>query len=223
MFLAAIIQLIIKDLRQAIRQGSDTAMTLAFFLIVIALFPLGIGPDPKLLRLMAGGIIWVAALLAVLLSLDRVFADDHRDGTLDVLLLSPAGALGTVLAKCAAHWLTTGLPIVVISPLMALFLNLPPATMTTLVIVLLLGTPILTMIGVAGAALVLGARRGGVLLSLLILPLYIPVLIFGTTAIAAAGNGLPVRAHLLLMGAGLLLTMALAPIAAAAALRQAAE
>ena len=221
--MSALRPLIMRELKQAFRQSADTAMTLAFFLMAIALFPLGIGPDPKTLGLIAGGVIWVAALLSVLLSLDRLFADDYRDGTLDLLLLSPAGAIGTVVAKCVAHWLTTGLPLIVVSPLIALLMNLPAASIPVMIVALALGTPILTLVGAAGAALVLGARRGGVLLSLLVLPLYIPVLIFGTGAIAAHIDGLAARPLLLLLGAGLLLAMALAPFAAAAALRQAAE
>jgi heme exporter protein B len=212
-----------RDLRLALRQGSDTATVLAFFVITVSLFPFGVGPEPQTLATIAAGILWVAALLAALLSLDRLFQADYEDGTLDYLLAAPAAPSLLVIAKALAHWLTTGLPLVILSPLLALLLNLPGPAYPALVASLLLGTPILTLIGAIGAALVLGARRGGVLLSLLILPLYIPVLIFGVGAVEAAATGQGFRAHLLLLGAFLLGALALAPFVAAVALRQAAE
>jgi heme exporter protein B len=212
-----------RDLRLALRQGSDTATVLAFFVIAVSLFPFGVGAERETLAAIAAGILWVAALLAALLSLDRLFQADYEDGTLDYLLAAPAAPTLLVMAKALAHWLTTGLPLVVLSPLLALLLNLPPQAYPALIAGLALGTPILTLIGAIGAALVLGARRGGVLLSLLILPLYIPVLIFGVGAVEAAATGLGFRVHLMLLGAMLLAAMALAPFVAAVALRQAAE
>lgn len=212
-----------RDLSLALRQGSDTATVLAFFVIVVSLFPFGVGAEPQTLSAIGGGILWVSALLAALLSLDRLFQADHEDGTLDYLLSSPAAPSLIVLAKCLAHWLTTGLPLVILSPLLALLLQMPPAAYPALILGLALGTPILTLVGAIGAALVLGARRGGVLLSLLILPLYIPVLIFGVAAVEAAAIGRGGSANLLLLGALLLAALALAPFVAAAALRQAAE
>jgi heme exporter protein B len=212
-----------RDLRLALRQGSDTATVLAFFVIAVSLFPFGVGAERETLAAIAAGILWVAALLAALLSLDRLFQADYEDGTLDYLLTSPSAPTLMVMAKALAHWLTTGLPLVVLSPLLALLLNLPSPAYPALIAGLALGTPILTLVGAIGAALVLGARRGGVLLSLLILPLYIPVLIFGVGAVEAAATGQGFRVHLLLLGAMLLGAMALAPFVAAVALRQAAE
>lgn len=212
-----------RDLSLALRQGSDTATVLAFFVIVVSLFPFGVGAEPQTLSAIGAGILWVAALLAALLSLDRLFQADYEDGTIDYLLTSPAGPSLLVLAKCAAHWLTTGLPLVILSPLLALLLQMPPAAYPALILGLALGTPILTLVGAIGAALVLGARRGGVLLSLLILPLYIPVLIFGVAAVEAAAAGQAVGPQLLLLAALFLTALALAPFVAAAALRQASE
>lgn len=212
-----------RDLRLALRQGSDTATVLAFFVIVVSLFPFGVGAEPRTLAAIGAGILWVAALLAALLSLDRLFQADYEDGTLDYLLASPAAPSLVVAAKCLAHWLTTGLPLLLLSPLLAVLLQMPDAAFLPLVLGLALGTPILTLVGAIGAALVLGARRGGVLLSLLILPLYIPVLIFGTAAVEAAATGQGFRAHLLLLGALLLGALALSPFVAAVALRQSAE
>ncbi len=212
-----------RDLRLALRQGSDTATVLAFFVIAVSLFPFGVGAERETLAAIAAGILWVAALLAALLSLDRLFQADYEDGTLDYLLAAPAAPTLMVAAKALAHWLTTGLPLVILSPLLALLLNLPSPAYPALIAGLALGTPILTLVGAIGAALVLGARRGGVLLSLLILPLYIPVLIFGVGAVEAAATGQGFRVHLLLLGAMLLGALALAPFVAAVALRQAAE
>ncbi len=212
-----------RDLRLALRQGSDTATVLAFFVIAVSLFPFGVGAERETLAAIAAGILWVAALLAALLSLDRLFQADYEDGTLDYLLAAPAAPTLMVVAKALAHWLTTGLPLVILSPLLALLLNLPSQAYPALIAGLALGTPILTLVGAIGAALVLGARRGGVLLSLLILPLYIPVLIFGVGAVEAAATEQGFRVHLLLLGAMLLGALALAPFVAAVALRQAAE
>jgi heme exporter protein B len=213
--------LVQRDLRLALRQGGDAAMVVGFFVLTVVLFPFGVGPEPALLARIAAGIVWVTALLAALLSLERLFQADWEDGSLEALALMPLPLEGQVLAKCLAHWLVTGLPLSLVAPLLALLLDLDPAGYAVLVASLLLGTPTLSLIGAVGAALSLGARRGGVLLSLLVLPLYIPVLIFGVAAIEASIGGFPVRPHLLLLGALLAGALPLAPLAAAAALRQA--
>jgi heme exporter protein B len=215
--------LIIRELRLALRQGGDSAMVVAFFVLAVILFPFGLGPEPQVLARTAAGILWVTALLAALLSLERLFQADYEDGSLEALALMPLPLEAQVLAKCLAHWLVTGLPLTLVSPLLGLLLHLDAAGYPMLVGGLLLGTPSLSLIGAVGAALALGARRGGVLLSLLVLPLYIPVLIFGVAAIEAAAADLSARPHLLLMGALLAAALPLAPLAAAAALRQALE
>ena len=215
--------LITRELRLALRQGGDSAMVVAFFVLAVILFPFGLGPEPEVLARTAAGILWVTALLAALLSLERLFQADYEDGSLEALALMPLPLEAQVLGKCLAHWLVTGLPLTVISPLLALLLHLDAVGYPMLVAGLLLGTPSLSLIGAVGAALALGARRGGVLLSLLVLPLYIPVLIFGVAAIEAAVADLAARPHLLLMGALLAAALPLAPLAAAAALRQALE
>ncbi|AHF76348.1 Heme exporter protein [Sodalis praecaptivus] len=208
-----------RELRLAWRHGNELANPLWFFLIVITLFPLGIGPEPALLKRIAPGVIWVAALLACLLSLERLFRDDAQDGSLDQLLLLPAPLPLTVLGKVCAHWLVTGLPLLLMSPLAALLLSLDLATWCALALSLLLGTPTLSLLGAIGVALTLGARRGGVLLSLLLLPLFIPVLIFATAAVDNAASGLPVDGYLAVLGALLAGSVTLAPFATAAALR----
>ena len=215
--------MLLRDMRLAFRQGMDAFMAVTFFIIAGALFPLGVGPEPGVLARIAGGVIWVNALLAVLLSLDRLFQQDYEDGSLDLLVLSPAPLEVTVLAKAAAHWLTTGLPLIAASPVLAILLNLPAEGYWVLLATMALGTPSLSLIGAVGAALSLGARLGGVLMSLLVLPLYMPVLIFGVAAVDAAVLGLTVRPHLLFLGAILAASLPLAPLAAAAALRQATE
>jgi heme exporter protein B len=215
--------LVQRDLRLALRQGGDAAMVVGFFVLTVILFPFGVGPEPELLARIAAGILWVTALLAALLSLERLFQADWEDGSLEALALMPLALEAQVLAKCLAHWLVTGLPLAAAAPLLALLLQLDPAGYTVLVASLLLGTPTLSLIGAVGASLGLGARRGGVLLSLLVLPLYIPVLIFGVAAVEAAVVGFAVRPHLLLLGALLAGALPLAPLAAAAALRQALE
>ncbi len=214
-------RLILRDLRLAFRQGGDAAMVVGFFVLTVILFPFGVGPEPELLARIAAGIVWVTALLAALLSLERLFQADWEDGSLEALALMPLPLEAQVLAKCLAHWLVTGLPLSLVAPLLALLLHLEPAGYPVLVLSLLLGTPSLSLIGAVGAALSLGARRGGVLLSLLVLPLYIPVLIFGVAAIEARIGGFAARPHLLLLGALLAGALPLAPLAAAAALRQA--
>lgn len=215
--------LLTRDLRLAFRQGGDVANVVAFFALAVILFPFGVGPDPDLLARIAAGVLWVTALLAALLSLERLFDADFQDGSLEALVLMPVPLEIQVLAKCVAHWLTTGLPLTIIAPLLALVLHFDAAGYPALIAALLLGTPVLSLVGAIGAALTLGARRAGVLLSLLVLPLYIPVLIFGVAASEAAALSLESRPHLLLLAALLAASLALAPWAAAAALRQALE
>jgi heme exporter protein B len=198
-------------------------MVVGFFVLTVILFPFGVGPEPELLARIAAGILWVTALLAALLSLERLFQADWEDGSLEALALMPLALEAQVLAKCLAHWLVTGLPLAIVAPALALLLQLDSAGYPVLVASLLLGTPTLSLIGAVGASLSLGARRGGVLLSLLVLPLYIPILIFGVAGIEAAIAGLGARPHLLLLGALLSAALPLAPVAAAAALRQALE
>jgi len=216
-------QIILRDLRLALRQGLDAVMVLMFFVITVTLFPLGVGPEPNLLARMGPGVIWVAALLSTMLSLDRLFQHDYEDGSLELLVLSPVPLEALVLSKVAAHWLLTGLPLIVGSPLLATFMNMPTEGLLVLMVSMLLGTPVSSFIGAVGGALTLGARRGGVLVSLLVLPLYIPLLIFGVAAVDAAIGGLSVKPHLLFLGAMLAAAIPLATWAAAAALRQACE
>ncbi|PWC88685.1 heme transporter [Azospirillum sp. TSH100] len=217
------LRLVARDLRLALRQGSDATIAVMFFVLCVVLFPFGVGPEPNILARIAAGVIWVAALLASLLSLERLFQTDYEDGSLELLSLSSLPLEAAVLAKTLAHWLVTGVPLIVAAPLLAVLLNMDAEGFGILVLTLMLGTPILSLIGAIGAALTLGARRGGVLLSLLILPLYIPVLIFGAGAIDAAINGLTPRPHLLLLAGILAAALPLAPWASAAALRQAVE
>lgn len=212
---------IARDLRLARRQGTDIAMTLAFFVVVVALFPLGLGPTPELLARIAPAVLWVTALLAAMLSFDRLFQQDSEDGGLEQLALSGLPLSVLALAKACAHWLTTGLPMLVLAPLLAVSLNLAAESYLALVATLALGTPVVSLFGTVGAALVVGARRAGVLVALIVLPLLIPVLIFAVSAIEAAGAGLTVRVHLLFLGAILAASIPLAPLAAGAALRQA--
>ena len=216
---AALRCVIFRELLLAVRRSSDVLTVLLFFVIVVSLFPLGIGPDPALLRTIAPGAIWVAALLASMLALQRIFAADHADGTLEQMLLgiTPMGV--TVAAKVFAHWLVTGLPLVLISPVLGLQFDLPRELLGVLALSLALGTPVLSLIGAIGAALTLGLRGAGALLSLLVLPLYVPVLIIGTGAAESAASGLGGSAQLLLLGALLIFAGAFAPWAAAAALR----
>jgi heme exporter protein B len=217
--LAAARCLVYRDLLLALRRKSDVATALIFFVIVTSLFPLGIGAEPNLLRAIAPGVIWVAALLSSMLSLRRLFEADYDDGTLEQMLLG-AAPLGVVAAaKSAAHWLVSGLPIAVIAPVIALQYDLAGGLHGVLALSLLLGTPVLSLIGAIGAALTLGLRGGGVLLSLLVLPLYVPVLIIGAGAVEMAAAGLAPAGQLLLLGALLVLAAAFAPWAIAAALR----
>ena len=208
-----------RDLLLAWRRKSDVATALLFFVIVASLFPLGVGAEPNLLRAIAPGVIWVAALLSSMLSLARVFAADHADGTLEQILLG-AAPLGVVAAaKAAAHWIVSGLPLALIAPVLALQYDLPAALTPVLVLSLLLGTPVLSLVGAIGAALTLGLRGGGVLLSLLVLPLYVPVLILGAGAVDMASAGMGGEGQLLLLAAMLVAACAFAPWAIAAALR----
>ena len=215
--------LFMRDLRIALRRRSDTVAALVFFIIVVSLFPLGVGPEPNLLRSMAPGVVWVAALLASMLSLSRMFADDFQDGTLEQLLLAATPLPLLVMAKIAAHWLCSGLLLALLSPVLALQFDMSLPATGALVLSLLLGTPLLSLIGAIGAALTVGVRGAGVLLSLLVLPLYVPVLIFGAGAVDASTAGLGPAAHFSLMGAMLVLALFLAPFAAAVALRIAVE
>ena len=212
-----------RDLRLAWRSPAETLLGVFFFLVALALFPLGVGASPDILARIGAGVIWVLALLAVLLTLDRLFQHDHEDGSLDLLLLAPLPLELAVIAKCAVHWLTSGLLLVLASPVLALLMSLPEGAFWALPLALLLGTPTLTLIGAIGAALLLGSRRGSVLTALLVLPLYIPVLIFGVAAVDGVVMGLGARAPFLILAAILLAALALAPFAVAAALRLAAE
>jgi heme exporter protein B len=212
-----------RDLHLALRQSADSLTVVAFFAIATILFPFGVGPEPNMLARIADGVVWVTALLAALLSLERIFTIDFEDGTLDQLILSGAPLSVVVLAKVVAHWLTTGVPLILISPVLAVTLHLPADAYGPLLLTLLLGTPTVSLVGAVGAALVLGTRRGGVLLSLLILPLYVPVLIFGTLAVEAVLIGQPASPMLLVLGGFAVLALTLCPWATSAALRQAVE
>ena len=221
--LAAVRCIFVRDLRLALRRRADTLAAMIFFVMVVSLFPLGIGPESALLRTMAPGVVWVAALLSSMLSLTRLFADDHQDGTLEQLLLSAHPLAFLALGKIAAHWMSSGLLLALVAPLLALQFDLSPAACGVLVLSLLLGTPVLSLLGAIGAALTVGLRGGSVLLSLLVLPLAVPVLVFGAGAVEAYNAGLGVSAHLSLLGALLVLALAAAPVVVAAALRIALE
>lgn len=212
-------RLIQRELRIAFRGGADVINPLWFFLIVITLFPLGIGPDPQQLARIAPGVAWVAALLASLLALERLFRDDFSDGSLEQLALTPTPLPVIVIGKVVAHWLVTGVPLIVLSPLAALLLSLDMNGWWAMALTLLLGTPTLSFLGAIGVGLTVGLRRGGVLLSLLVLPLAIPVLIFASAAMEAASQGLPTGGYLAILGAMLLGSATLSPFATAAALR----
>ena len=210
-----------RELRVTLREGADLVLAIAFFVLVGVLFAFGAGPQPRTLAAIAPGVIWVAALLAAMLSVDRLFAADHRDGTLDLLALDPLPLWALSLAKALAHWLTTGWPLILCAPVLALMLGLPADGIAALVAALVLGTAQLSLLGGLGAALTLGARRGSVLVSLLVLPLAIPVLIFGAAGAEAALLGLPVWPHLKLLSGLLLGALVVVPPCTAAALRQA--
>jgi len=215
--------LVRRDLRLAVRQGGDAALVLIFYLLAVLLFPFGVGPEANILARISTGVLWVTALLAALLSLERLFVAEYEDGSLDHLALLPTPLAIVVLAKIVAHWLLTGLPLTLMAPFFALILGMDRVGYPALILALVLGTPTLGLIGGLGAALTLGARRAGALLALLVLPLYIPVLIFGVAAVDAALAGLPSGPHLAILGALLLAAIPLCPWATAAALRQALE
>lgn len=215
-----VMAIIRRDLSLVMRQGSDAFVVLIFFIVTVTLFPLGVSPDPLILQNLASGIVWVGALLAAMLSLDRLFQTDYDDGSLELLVLSPYPLEIVVLCKCFVHWLTTGLPIMVISPVLALMLNIKTGAFLYLVTSMALGTPIISLLGAVGAALVLGSRRSGVLIALLIIPLTIPILLFGVGAIQAATEGYSASSPLMFLGAFLLFSIALCPWVIASSLRQ---
>jgi heme exporter protein B len=208
-----------RDLLLAMRRRADVLTTLIFFVMVVSLFPLGVGPEMDMLRKMASGVVWVAALLASMLSLPRMFSADHADGTLEQMMLAPQSLSVLVLGKIVAHWMLSGLPLALIAPVLGLQFDMPPQALWILVLALLLGTPVLSMIGAVGAALTLGLRGGGVLVSLLVLPLCIPVLIFGAGAVEAVTSGMSIVSNLSFLGAFMLFALVFSPFVAAQALR----
>ena len=215
----AFVALVRRDLTLAFRTPGQTLNPVAFYLMVASLFPMGISPQREMLSQLAGGVVWIGALLAVLLSLDSLFKSDQDDGSLEQLLLSPHPLPLLVLAKVLAHWLTTGVALILMAPLLGLMLHLPAQAFPALILSLLVGTPLMSLTGAIGAALTVRIQRGGVLLTLLTLPLYIPILIFGTGAVQNAMVGMPYTGHLLWMSALLVLGLCLAPLAIAGALR----
>ncbi|MGF1775124.1 heme exporter protein CcmB [Vibrio maritimus] len=217
--LSSMMKIVRRELLIAFRRQADIFNPLWFFIIVITLFPLSIGPEPNLLARISAGIVWVAALLSALLSLERLFKDDFQDGSLEQMMLMPIPLQLVVMAKIIAHWLLTGLPLIIISPLLAILLSLDSNTWIAVVLTLLVGTPTLSFIGAIGVALTVGLQKGGVLLSLLVLPLYIPILIFATSAIDAASLGVAYNGQLALLAAMLVGAMTLTPFAISAALR----
>ncbi|MDH4190442.1 MAG: heme exporter protein CcmB [Betaproteobacteria bacterium] len=216
---AAFLLVIRRDLQVALRRKGDLLNVLVFFVIVASLFPLGVGPEPNQLRAMAPGVVWVAALLAALLSLPRLFAADHLDGTLEQMLIAARPLPAVVLGKIASHWIVAGLPLALLAPVLGLQYDLPARALGVLAFSVLIGTPVLSLIGAVGAALTLGLRGAGVLVGLLVLPLYIPVLIFGAGAVSASLAGLDPAPHLSLLGAFLAVSSFVGPWAACAALR----
>jgi len=215
----AVLQLFRRDLLLAYRHRAEIALPPLFFVLVVTLFPIGVGADSRLLHDMAPGVIWVAALLAAIMSLDQMFRSDFEDGSLEQLLLSGHPLSLLVLSKVAAHWLVTGMPLLLMAPLLGAALNLAPVGIAVLMATLLLGSPVLSLVGAIAVALTVGLRKGGVLLTLLVVPLYVPVLVFATGAVAAASAGLPAGAQLSMLAAILTATITLAPVAVAAALR----
>lgn len=222
-FFSTLLWVLKRDLLVAMRRRGDLAATLFFFVMVASLFPMGVGPEPQMLRIMAPGIVWVAALLASTLALSRLFASDYADGTLEQMLLSPEPVSLLVMGKMLAHWLISGLPLVLISPLIALQFDQPAESYGPMLLALLLGTPLLSLVGGIGAALTLGIRGSGVLTTLLVLPLYVPVLIFGSSAVSASASGMDISGQLSVLGALLLLGLATTPWAISTALRIAVE
>jgi heme exporter protein B len=219
----AFLAILTRELRLSLRHGADTVATVLFFLTAASLFPFALGPGPEMLARIAPGIVWVCALLAALLPLDRLFGADFDDGSLDLLLLSGLPAAGIAGAKAVAHWVTTGLPLLLMAAPVAIMLRMPSASMPTLLLALLLGSLLMSLFGTMGAAIVLGARRAGVLLPLLVLPLLVPVLIFGAAAVDAAASGFSPAPNLLLLTAMLAAALPLCPLAAGAGLRAALE
>ena len=215
--------LVMRDLRLALRRKSEVLSAMFFFVVVAALFPLAIGPEPAMLRQIGPGVLWVGALLASMLALSRLFELDHRDGALEQMLLSPHSLWLLVLGKITAHWLLSGLPLVILAPVLGLQFNLSSDALSVLCLSLLLGTPVLSCVGAIGAALTLGVRGGGVLISLLVLPLYVPVLVFGAGAVQALDSGLGAQAHVSILLALLLPALFFSPWACSAALRIALE
>lgn len=221
--LAAFLAVYLRDLRLALRRRVEALLPVAFFLVAISLFPLGVGPEPQVLREIAAGIVWVSALLASMLSVSSLYASDHADGSLEQMMLSGHSGSLIAAAKAAAHWTVTGAPLVLAAPLIGLMLGMSPQAISALLASLLLGTPILSLLGGMGAALTLGLRSAGVLLILLIVPLSIPALIFGAGAVGAVESGLGAAGHFSLLGALLIMTMLAAPLATSLALRIALE
>jgi len=215
----AFIAIIRRDLILAFRRRAEMFNPLLFFIIVVTLFPLGVGAQPQLLQTIAPGIIWVSALLAAMLSLDGLFRSDFDDGSLEQILLSPHPTSILILGKIIAHWLVTGLPLILVAPLLAEFLGMNTGALFILLKTLILGTPVLSLVGSIGVALTVGLRRGGMILSLLVLPLYVPVLIFASNAVEMASSGLPVDAQINILLAMLCLALVLAPLPASAALK----
>ena len=208
-----------RDLLLARRRQVEALLPLAFFVVAAGLFPIGVGPEPQTLRQIAPGVVWVCALLAAMLSVTQMFASDLQDGSLEQMLLAPGPLLALVVGKVLAHWLSSGLPLVIAAPLIGVLFGMQADAIATLAFTLLLGTPILSLLGAVGAALTLGLRSGAALVFLLVLPLTVPALIFGTGAVVAVDGGLSAQAHLSLLGALLIVTMLGAPLATAAALR----
>ena len=215
--------LVARDLRLAARRRVDVFLPIAFFTVAVSLFPLGVGPEPQILRQIAPGVVWVAALLAAMLSVTQLYAADHADGSLEQMMLVPGARLSIALAKAVSHWLVTGLPLVVASPVFGLLFDMSPEAIAALIAGLLLGTPVLSLLGGLGAALTIGLRSGAVLLILIIVPLCIPVIIFGAGAVSAVDAGLSARGHYSLLGALFIFMSLLSPLATAAALRIATE
>jgi heme exporter protein B len=221
--MSGFVHLLRRELRLAFRERAETLLVVLFFVLGAVLFPFGVGPEPNMLARIAAGIVWVMALFAAMLSLERMFLGDYEDGSLEQLALRPEPLEVAVAAKAAAHWLTTALPLVVAAPVIAIMLRLAADALPTLVLAMLAGTPAISLVGAVGAALTLGARRGGVLLSLLVLPLMVPILILGAAAVDAALTGGVARPHILILVALSMVAAVLCPFAAAAALRQALE
>ena len=221
--MTAFAALFLRDLRLVLRRPGDVVVVLAFFVVATTLFPLGIGPESNLLARIAGGVLWAAALFAALLSLERLFASDYEDGALDLLLLAPGAIELAALAKCAAHWIVTGLPLALLAPLLGVTFGLDGKSLVAVALTLLVGTPTLSLIGGLAAALTLGARKSGALLALLALPLCVPTLIFGTGAIEAVATGEGFTVQIAILAALALMALATLPWAMAAALRQAGE